>query len=100
MTNNADTSSHALRMAQLRLRAIVGAQRGGAGAEGGAGVSSGAGASSSAGVSSGAGAGRGAGVSSGAHADLEVSEFGQAVGLVVDDVAWVLVTGRHERSLG
>ncbi|MFM8452722.1 MAG: hypothetical protein ACKOAQ_07675, partial [Acidimicrobiaceae bacterium] len=91
MTNNADTSSHALRMAQLRLRAIVGAQRGGAGAEGGAGVSSGASASSSAGVSS------GAGVSIGAHVDLEVSEFGQAVGLVVDDVAWVLVTGRHER---
>ncbi|MFM8249590.1 MAG: hypothetical protein ACKOAE_10170, partial [Acidimicrobiaceae bacterium] len=72
MTNNADTSSHALRMAHLRLRAIVDAQRGGFGTGGAIGGSS----------------------------DVEVSEFGQAVGLVVDDVAWVLVTGRHERSLG
>ncbi|MFM8853063.1 MAG: hypothetical protein ACKOGL_07695, partial [Acidimicrobiaceae bacterium] len=62
MTNNADTSSHASRMAQLQLRAIVGAQRGGAGAEG------------SAGVSSGASSGRGAGGSSGVHADREGSE--------------------------
>ena len=59
-------------MAHLRLRAIVDAQRGGAGAGGAIGGSS----------------------------DVEVSEFGQAVGLVVDDVAWVLVTGRYERSLG
>jgi hypothetical protein len=59
MTNSADSSSHASRLAQLRLRAIVGV-----------------------------------------HSDVEVSEFGQAVGLVVDDVAWVYVTGRHERSLG
>ena len=36
----------------------------------------------------------------GVRGDVEVSEFGHAVGLVVDDVAWVLVTGRHERSLG
>ena len=36
----------------------------------------------------------------GVRSDVEVSEFGHAVGLVVDDVAWVLVTGRHERSLG
>ena len=36
----------------------------------------------------------------GVRSDVEVSEFGQAVGLVVDDVAWVYVTGRHERSLG
>ena len=35
----------------------------------------------------------------GVRSDVEVSEFGHAVGLVVDDVAWVLVTGRHERSL-
>jgi tetrahydromethanopterin S-methyltransferase subunit G len=59
MTNSADSSSHASRLAQLRLRAIVGVR-----------------------------------------SDVEVSEFGQAVGLVVDDVAWVYVTGRHERSLG
>ncbi|MFZ9644672.1 MAG: hypothetical protein ACO290_06655, partial [Ilumatobacteraceae bacterium] len=36
----------------------------------------------------------------GGRSDVEVSEFGQAVGLVVDDCAWVLVTGRYERSLG
>ena len=36
----------------------------------------------------------------GVRSDVEVSEFGHAVGLVVADVAWVLVTGRHERSLG
>ena len=36
----------------------------------------------------------------GVRSDVEVSEFGHAVGLVVDDVAWVLVTGRYERSLG
>ena len=36
----------------------------------------------------------------GVRGDVEVSEFGRAVGLVVADVAWVLVTGRHERSLG
>jgi hypothetical protein len=36
----------------------------------------------------------------GVRSDVEVSEFGQAVGLVVDDVAWVYVTGRHKRSLG
>ena len=36
----------------------------------------------------------------GVRSDVEVSEFGHAVGLVVDGVAWVLVTGRHERSLG
>ena len=59
MTNSADSSSHASRLAQLRLRAIVGVR-----------------------------------------SDVEVSEFGQAVGLVVDDVAWVYVTGRNERSLG
>jgi hypothetical protein len=59
MTSSADSSSHASRLAQLRLRAIVGVR-----------------------------------------SDVEVSEFGQAVGLVVDDVAWVYVTGRHERSLG
>jgi hypothetical protein len=59
-------------MAHLRLRAIVDAQRGGAGAGG----------------------------AIGGRSDVEVSEFGQAVGLVVDDVAWVLVTGRYERSLG
>jgi hypothetical protein len=59
-------------MAHLRLRAIVDAQRGGAGAEG----------------------------AIGGRSDVEVSEFGQAVGLVVDDCAWVLVTGRYERSLG
>jgi hypothetical protein len=59
-------------MAHLRLRAIVDAQRGGAGAEG----------------------------AIGGRSDVEVSEFGQAVGLVVDDCAWVLITGRYERSLG
>jgi len=59
-------------MAHLRLRAIVDAQRGSAGAEG----------------------------AIGGRSDVEVSEFGQAVGLVVDDCAWVLVTGRYERSLG
>ena len=59
-------------MAHLRLRAIVDAQRGGAGAGG----------------------------AIGGRSDIEVSEFGQAVGLVIDDVAWVLVTGRYERSLG
>lgn len=36
----------------------------------------------------------------GVRSDVGVSEFGHAVGLVVDDVAWVLVTGRYERSLG
>ena len=59
-------------MAHLRLRAIVDAQRGGAGAGG----------------------------AIGGRSDIEVSEFGQAVGLVIDDVAWVLVTGNYERSLG
>ena len=59
-------------MAHLRLRAIVDAQRGGAGAGG----------------------------ALGGRSDVEVSEFGQAVGLVIDDVAWVLVTGNYERSLG
>ncbi|MEY3315784.1 MAG: hypothetical protein RL388_408, partial [Actinomycetota bacterium] len=59
-------------MAHLRLRAIVDAQRGGAGAGG----------------------------AIGGRSDVEISEFGQAVGLVVDDCAWVLVTGRYERSLG
>jgi hypothetical protein len=59
-------------MAHLRLRAIVDAQRGSAGAEG----------------------------AIGGRSDVEVSEFGKAVGLVIDDVAWVLVTGNYERSLG
>ena len=59
-------------MAHLRLRAIVDAQRGSAGADG----------------------------AIGGRSDVEVSEFGQAVGLVVDYCAWVLVTGRYERSLG
>ena len=59
-------------MAHLRLRAIVDAQRGGAGAGG----------------------------AIGGRSDVEVSEFGQAVGLVIDDVAWVLATGNYERSLG
>jgi hypothetical protein len=59
-------------MAHLRLRAIVDAQRGGSGTGG----------------------------AIGGRSDVEVSEFGQAVGLVIDDVAWVLVTGRYERSLG
>ena len=59
-------------MAHLRLRAVVDAQHGIAGAGGAIGSCS----------------------------DVEVSEFGQAVGLVIDDVAWVLVTGRYERSLG
>jgi hypothetical protein len=59
-------------MAHLRLRAIIDAQRGGSGAGG----------------------------AIGGRSDVEVSEFGQAVGLVIDDVAWVLVTGRYERSLG
>jgi hypothetical protein len=59
-------------MAHLRLRAIVDAQRGGAGAGG----------------------------AIGGRSDVEVSEFGKAVGLVIDDVAWVLVTGNYERSLG
>jgi hypothetical protein len=59
-------------MAHLRLRAIVDAQLGGAGAGG----------------------------AIGGRSDVQVSEFGQAVGLVIDDVAWVLVTGRYERSLG
>ncbi|MFZ9512497.1 MAG: hypothetical protein ACO28U_02970 [Ilumatobacteraceae bacterium] len=72
MTSRADSSSHASRMAHLRLRAIVDAQRGGAGAGG----------------------------AIGGRSDVEVSEFGQAVGLVIDDVAWVLVTGSYERSLG
>jgi len=72
MTSRADSSSHASRMAHLRLRAIVDAQRGGAGAGG----------------------------AIGGRSDIEVSEFGQAVGLVIDDVAWVLVTGNYERSLG
>ncbi|MGA1145047.1 MAG: hypothetical protein ACO3VL_07850 [Ilumatobacteraceae bacterium] len=72
MTSRADSSSHASRMAHLRLRAIVDAQRGSAGADG----------------------------AIGGRSDVEVSEFGQAVGLVIDDVAWVLVTGNYERSLG
>ncbi|MFZ9059076.1 MAG: hypothetical protein ACO20J_06005, partial [Ilumatobacteraceae bacterium] len=72
MTSRADSSSHASRMAHLRLRAIIDAQRGSAGAGG----------------------------AIGGRSDVEVSEFGQAVGLVVDDVAWVLITGRYERSLG
>ena len=72
MTSRADSSSHASRMAHLRLRAIVDAQRGSAGAEG----------------------------AIGGRSDVEVSEFGKAVGLVIDDVAWVLVTGNYERSLG
>ena len=72
MTSRADSSSHASRMAHLRLRAIVDAQRGSAGAGG----------------------------AIGGRSDVEVSEFGQAVGLVIDDVAWVLVTGNYERSLG
>ncbi len=59
MATRAGDSSHASRMAQMRLRAIAGA-----------------------------------------HVESEVSEFGQAVGLVTDNVAWVLVTSRHERSLG
>ena len=59
-------------MAHLRLRAIVDAQRGGSGAGG----------------------------AIGGRSDVEVSEFGQAFGLVVDNCAWVLVTGRYERSLG
>jgi len=59
-------------MAHLRLRAIVDAQR----------------------------SGSGAGSAIGGRPDVEVSEFGQAVGLVIDDVAWVLVTGNYERSLG
>lgn len=59
MASRAGSSSHASRIAHLRLRAIVGA-----------------------------------------HTESEVSEFGQAVGLVAEDVAWVLVTGRHECSLG
>ena len=59
-------------MAHLRLRAIIDAQRGGSGAGG----------------------------AIGGRSDVEVSEFGQAVGLVIDDVAWVLVTGNYERSLG
>jgi len=59
MTSSADSPSHASRLAQIRLRAIVGVR-----------------------------------------SDVEVSEFGQAVGLVADNVAWVYVTGRHERSLG
>jgi hypothetical protein len=61
-------------MAQLKLRAIVDAQRGSAGATGAGAI--------------------------GGRADVEVCEFGQAVGLVVDNVAWVYVTGRHERGLG
>ena len=59
MATRAGDSSHASRMAQMRLRAIAGA-----------------------------------------HVESEVSEFGQAVGLVTDNVAWVLVTSRHERGLG
>jgi len=59
-------------MAHLRLRAIIDAQRGGSGAGG----------------------------AIGGRSDVEVSEFGKAVGLVIDDVAWVLVTGNYERSLG
>ena len=72
MTSRADSSSHASRLAHLRLKAIVDAQRSGAGAGG----------------------------EIGGLSDVEVSEFGQTIGLVVDDVAWVLVTGRYERSLG
>ncbi|MFZ9210081.1 MAG: hypothetical protein ACO221_04675 [Ilumatobacteraceae bacterium] len=72
MTSRADSSSHASRMAHLRLRAIVDAHRSGSGAGG----------------------------AIGGRSDVEGSEFGQAVGLVIDDVAWVLVTGRYERSLG
>ncbi len=37
---------------------------------------------------------------SGGRAEAEISDFGDAVGLAVDNVAWVLVTGRHERSVG
>ena len=59
MATRAGDTSHASRMAQMRLRAIAGA-----------------------------------------HVESEVSEFGQAVGLVTDNVAWVLATSRHERSLG
>ena len=59
---NSSHSSHASRLARVRLRALVGTQH--------------------------------------ASIDAEPSEFGAAVGLVVDNVAWVLVTARHERSLG
>ena len=31
---------------------------------------------------------------------FEPSEFGTAVGGVLNGVAWVLITGRHERGLG
>ena len=71
MTSNASNSSHASRMARLRLRALFDAQHTAAGDDG-----------------------------RDKKLDKEPSEFGSAVGLVVDDVAWVLVTGRHERSLG
>jgi len=45
------------------------------------------------------------GASAGAASDLdsvvfEPSEFGAAVGGVLNGVAWVLITGRHERGLG
>ena len=61
-SGGSSNSSHSVRMASVRLRAIVGAQR--------------------------------------ASVDSEPTEFGAAVGLVADNVAWVLVTARHQRSLG
>ena len=76
--SHASVDSHGSRMAKMRLRAIIGAHKGDAGAA----VSS---------ESS---------ESFGVHAKTEPSEFGVAVGLVVDDVAWVLVTDRYARSLG
>ncbi|NDB42531.1 MAG: hypothetical protein EB035_06095 [Actinobacteria bacterium] len=76
--SHASVDSHGSRMAKMRLRAIIGAHTSDA----------------SAAVSS------ESSESFGVHAKTEPSEFGVAVGLVVDDVAWVLTTNRHVRSLG
>ncbi|NBY61666.1 MAG: hypothetical protein EBQ54_05020, partial [Actinobacteria bacterium] len=76
--SHASVDSHGSRMAKMRLRAIIGAHASDA----------------SAAVSS------ESSESFGVLAKTEPSEFGVAVGLVVDDVAWVLITDRYVRSLG
>lgn len=76
--SHASVDSHGSRMAKMRLRAIIGVHASDA----------------SAAVSS------ESSESFGVHVKTEPSEFGVAVGLVVDDVAWVLVTDRYARSLG
>ena len=82
---------HASRVARLRLRALVGGQGGGARDGGCDGVRD-------CSCDGGRDGSRDGGDDK--KLDSEASEFGEAIGIVADDVAWVLVTGRHERSLG